>query len=208
MTPARQITLLYRSDNGYEISEAEEKAVDRAKSSATYGEIKPASVTKLLRYLDLGKNDVLYDLGSGVGKTVLQAALTVPSARHVGIELVPSRHKCAMRMLKKLKAQGLLGNTDVRFRKGDILRARLGDATVLYTCSTAFPEEFMNLLAAKVSRLREGIRLVSLQDLDPNPYFEEEHQLTLDVSWRPAAAVHVYRLTKQRKPRAPYEVTW
>lgn len=208
MTPARRITQLYRIEHGYEISDAEKRAVAKSKSSAIYGEIKPGAMTKLLHYLDLGGDDVLYDLGSGVGKTVLQSALTVPNARHVGIELVPSRHNTAVRMLKRIRAEGLLGDTDVRLRKADILRARLSDATVLYTCSTAFPSEFMNLLAAKLSRLPEGIRLVSLQDLDPNPYFEEERELKLDMSWKPRASVHVYRLTKQRKAHKPYEVTW
>jgi len=78
------------------------------------------------------------------------------------------------------------------------MRARLGDATVVYTCSTAFSTPFMNQLAARLARLRPGLRWVSTQDLDNNPWFALEELHRLDMSWRRHSKVHVYRLLRSR----------
>ena len=171
----------------------------RAGSSPTYGEITPTAVARLVESLDPGPDDVFYDLGSGLGKVVLQVAMTRRLARCVGLELAPARHRVAVEVLGQAREEGLLRTEDVRLREQDILRARMPDATLVYCCSTAFPDPFMMAIARKLARREEGLRLATLLDLDENPWFSLEQVLRLDMTWRRRSKVHVYRLTRRRR---------
>lgn len=192
-SPRALLRELYRDEFGYDVSEADEARVTAARSSSTYGELMPAAVEALCRHLRLGPDDAFYDLGSGLGKVVLQLAMQAPLRRCIGIELVGARHRVARRMLEQVRAQGLLCARECGFRHGDMMRARIGDATVVYTCSTAFSTELMHALAARLSRLPSGVRWVSTQDLDEDPWWRLEQVLRLDMSWRRRSKVHVYR---------------
>ena len=72
-------------------------------------------------------------------------------------------------------------------------------ATLVYCCSTAFPDPFMMAIARKLARREEGLRLATLLDLDENPWFSLEQVLRLDMTWRRRSKVHVYRLTRRRR---------
>lgn len=197
--PRTAIRRLYADRWGYDVSRAEESRVKASEGSSTYGEMMPSAVDRLVDALDLEPHDVFYDLGSGMGKVVIQVAMTVEIAACVGIELVDSRHKTACDVLATAREQGVLRTSNVRFRNRDMLRARCSDATVIYTCSTAFSDGFMTKLVSRLARLRPGVRLASLLDLDENPWFALEDVLRLDVTWRRNAKMHVYRLHKQRR---------
>jgi SAM-dependent methyltransferase len=170
-----------------------------ANSSHTYGEIMPTATDRLIEHLHLRKDDVFYDLGSGVGKVVLHVALRAPIRRVVGVELARRRHRIARRMLDEVRATGLLRAQECELRCADFMRAPLHDATVIYTCSTAFSTPFMNELCARLARLTTGLRWVSTQDVDENPWFQLEDVLRLDMSWRRRSKVHVYRLERSRR---------
>ena len=196
--PRSVIRRIYGDAHGYELSKRDESRVKATRSSPTYGEIMPTATARMVEQLGLGRGDVFYDLGSGIGKVVLQVAMSAPLDRCVGIELVGSRHRIAQRMLARAEQTGLLRARECGFRQSDFMRARIGDATVIYTCSTAFSTPFMNQLAARLARLRPGLRWVSTQDLDDNPWFTLEGIHRLDMSWRRRSKVHVYRLHRKR----------
>jgi len=185
--------------HGYELDEADDERVRATNSSPTYGEIMPTATDRLIEHLRLRKDDVFYDLGSGVGKVVLHVALRAPIRRVVGVELARSRHRIARRMLDQVRAMGLLRASECELRCADFMRAPLHDATVVYTCSTAFSTPFMNELCTRLARLTTGLRWVSTQDLDDNPWFVLEDVLRLDMSWRRKSKVHVYRLERSRR---------
>jgi hypothetical protein len=65
--------------------------------ASTYGEITPAGFRALARRVGLGAQDVFVDLGSGVGRAVVQAALENGVRRSAGVELAASRHERAAR---------------------------------------------------------------------------------------------------------------
>jgi len=196
--PRSVIRRLYGDRDGYTLSRDDEARVLATRSSPTYGEIMPTAAAHLIERLKLGRGDVFYDLGSGLGKLVLQVALSAFVERSVGIELVRSRHLVAQDMLARLRSTTKLRARRCQLRCSDFMRARLGDATVVYTCSTAFSTPFMNQLAARLARLRPGLRWVSTQDLDNNPWFALEELHRLDMSWRRRSKVHVYRLLRSR----------
>lgn len=90
---------------GYSLEEAERVAIEAASSpqdeakgecgEATYGEITPRGLAFLLHHANASSGDVFADIGSGVGRAVLQAALQFPLRAAVGIELSSSRHATA-----------------------------------------------------------------------------------------------------------------
>ncbi|MEM6993482.1 MAG: hypothetical protein AAF721_23410 [Myxococcota bacterium] len=196
--PRNAIRHLYADRWGYDVSRAEESKVQATEGSSTYGEIMPTALDELIDALDMDDGDTFFDLGSGMGKVVLQVAMTVAIKRCVGIELVDSRHKIAQEVLVQAREQKLLKTDDVTFRNSDMLRARLTGATVLYTCSTAFSDEFMAKLVHRLARLPVGIRLATLLDIEDNDWFELDDVLRLDVTWRRRAKMHVYRLVRRR----------
>lgn len=194
--PRAVIRRAYRKvDDGFWIPQAEEQKIRAASSSPTYGEMTPTSVRRLAEHLALGPRDVFYDLGSGVGKVVNQIAISAPVARCVGVELSPSRVRTARKVLRHLRADGLVRAAQVSFRQQDILAARIRDATVVYTCSTAFPWTFLGALCDKVAGLGKPITFVSVQELVPRDDFELQATLRLDMTWQRRDYVYVYRVT-------------
>ncbi len=193
LDPRVHLRLLYRGIDGFEISRQDERQVARSRGSSIYGELQPTATLRLLERLDLGPDDVFYDLGAGVGKVVLLAALTTSVGRAVGIELARGRFEAAERAFTQARRERLPGARRAVMRNADLLTTELDDATVIYSCSTAFSTPFMRKLTRRLATLPRLRLFASLQDLDPHPAFEPCDVLRLDASWRRATQVHVYR---------------
>jgi len=127
---------------------AQEKAPD-----APFVPTPVAVVERMLELAKVGKDDVVYDLGSGDGRMVITAAYRY-GARGVGIELNPVWVRDAQRYAETLKVADL-----VTFRVDDLFTADLREATVV----TLYLLPWMNRkLAPKFrSELKPGARIVS-----------------------------------------------
>lgn len=154
----------------------------------------PAATFQLLEALELGRGDVFYDLGCGVGKVVVAAAMVTRARRCVGIELAADRLARARRVVGRATREGLVPRRRVVLRHDDIASAELDDATVLYTCSTAFPTPFTRAVMRRVAALGRPVTFASAQVLDDHPAFELERTLRLDMSWKRRTKVYVYRV--------------
>lgn len=188
-----RVRRIYRLLDGFEIPREDERAVERSRGSATYGELMPTATVRMLEQLQLSRADVFYDLGAGVGKVVLLAALTTPVARAVGIELARRRVELGTRALARARAERLSGAERAALHEDDMLRCPLEDATVVYTCSTAFSSAFMRKLVRRLAKLPKLRTLVSLQDFDEHRSFELAGVARLDASWKRRTRVHFYR---------------
>ena len=112
-----------------------------------------AVVEAMLRIARVTSTDVVYDLGSGDGRIVIEAARTY-GARGVGVELHPELVKQAREGARKA------GVADkVTFVQADLFKTDLSPATVV----TLYLSPSINLrLRSKFEReLRPGARLVS-----------------------------------------------
>ena len=110
-------------------------------------------VAMMLETAKVGKDDVVYDLGSGDGRIVVTAAKE-RGARGVGYDIDPVRIAEANENAKKA------GVTDrVRFVQGDLFQADLSEATVvtLYL----LPDINLKLRPKLLAELRPGTRVVS-----------------------------------------------
>ncbi len=206
MTPQevrKRLRAIYQElDDGFDdLSRDDERAIRATRSSSTYGEIMPAATAHLLETLQPGPRDVLYDLGSGVGKFVLQAAMSLKAKKIVGLELAHARNDIANDALSLAKQHKYLLTRNVELRCADVLQADLTDATIIYTCSTAFPPAFMKRLATKLATLRKGLVFATLQDFDDERYFDLIEVHRLDMSWARRTPVYIYRLERPRKPK-------
>jgi hypothetical protein len=110
-------------------------------------------VDEMLSMAKVGKNDVLYDLGSGDGRIVITAAQRF-GTRGVGYDLDPERISEARENARRA------GVTDrVRFELQDIFTAKISDATVV--TMYLLPDVNLRLRPKLLAELRPGTRIVS-----------------------------------------------
>ena len=112
------------------------------------------AVDAMLKVAKVGKDDVVYDLGSGDGRIPIMAVQKYNAARAVGIDINPERIKEAQ---ANLKAAGV--GDRVRFLNEDLFQADISDATVvtLYL----LPSLNLKLLPKLLSDVKPGTRIVS-----------------------------------------------
>jgi precorrin-6B methylase 2 len=110
-------------------------------------------VAEMLKVANVGKNDVLYDLGSGDGRIVITAAKQF-GTRGVGIDIDPERIKDANENAKKA---GVADRT--RFILGDIFEADFTEATVV--TMYLLQDVNMRLRPKLLKDLKPGTRIVS-----------------------------------------------
>ena len=111
------------------------------------------NVDEMLRLAQIQPSDVVYDLGSGDGRIVIAAARDW-GARGVGIEIDP---KLVAESRERAQREGVANR--VSFREGDVLKAAVGDATVV-TMYLLTP--LVNRLRPKLlAELKPGTRIVA-----------------------------------------------
>jgi ribosomal protein L11 methylase PrmA len=112
-------------------------------------------VDKMLEMAQVGKGDVLYDLGSGDGRIAVTAAKRY-GIRAVGIDIDPQRIAEANENARRNGVAGL-----VQFRREDLFKAKFGEATVvtLYL----LPDLNVKLRPRLLAELKPGTRIVSHQ---------------------------------------------
>ena len=112
----------------------------------------PEVVHAMLELAKVGPNDLVYDLGSGDGRIVIEAARAF-GARGVGIDIDPQRVSDAN---ANAKAAGVTGR--VNFIRGDLFETDFSAASVV----TLFLWPHINLkLRPQLQKLRPGTRIVS-----------------------------------------------
>jgi len=143
-------------------------------------------VDEMLRLVSVGKNDVVYDLGSGDGPIVIAAARTY-GARGVGFEL-----DAGLVSQSTENARGAGVAHLVEFRHQDVVTVDLSPATVVTIYLSR--EANLKLRPALQTQLRAGARVVThdydMGDWKPEairPLVDESGRLRTLYLWRIAA---------------------
>ncbi len=124
----------------------------------TYGEVPfvptpPEVIDRMLELAQVKSEDVIYDLGSGDGRVLIQAAKRY-GARGVGVEIDADLVRTAQRNAAKEKVDHL-----VEFRTGDALATDVSPATVVTLYM--LPEFNAKLRPIFDQQLKPGARVVS-----------------------------------------------
>lgn len=190
------------SADGFHAPRAERAEVDQTagEGAARYGEITEVGARQLLRWLAPGPDDAFFDLGSGAGRFVVQAAVSTAVGRAVGIELSPWRDHCARTLLAAVCAElsedaaaALRART--KLSVGDLRTADVGAATIAYIGATCFPAA---LLHAAAKHLAENApRLHTLMTTQPlsgvhATRWTQRGAVDVPMSWSASEPVFIY----------------
>jgi len=191
---------LFKDKSGFGIPSEETEIIRSRGGAPTYGEISYKAVDTVLNDLFITDEDILYDLGSGVGKMVLQSYLSFPFKKVVGVELSTKRFTQSVEAKDLLEEKGLMNSKRaILFLQEDFTESDLNDATVVYLGSTCYSLDLMNRLVKKLSKLKKGLRVITLKILpDPEEYnFVLIKEYRLPMSWSKSSPVRVYELKEQ-----------
>jgi hypothetical protein len=96
----------FRGKDGHCTTDDEDEEIDRVAGeyASTFGEITSRGVRQMCNRVGMSESDIFLDMGSGVGKAVLQIALERGTKRSVGVELSRSRHRNAGKAVSALSA--------------------------------------------------------------------------------------------------------
>jgi len=120
-----------------------------------YVPTRPEVLELVFEALGLKEGDVLYDLGSGDGRIVIEAAKRYPIKKAVGIEL---RDELVKEATERVRREGLEGRVEIVH--GDFFRVPIKEATVVYMYLLTSVNE---ALKPKLKQeLRPGTRVVTL----------------------------------------------
>lgn len=128
----------------------------------------PHVVQRMLEVADIKKGDVLYDMGSGDGRIVIEAAKKF-GVRGVGIDLNP---ELVAKARENAKNEGV--SHLVEFRAQDGLTVDISEATVVTLYMFKW---FNNALKPKLQKLKPGARVVA-------------HDFDID-EWKPSRIEYV-----------------
>jgi SAM-dependent methyltransferase len=130
-------------------------------------------VNEMLGMARVGKDDVVYDLGSGDGRIVITAA-RIYGARGIGFELNADLVRRAAENARRAGVSHL-----VEFRQQDVLTVDLSPATVVTIYLSR--EANLKLRPAIQTQLRPGARVVS-HDFDMGDWPPNAVRMFLDES--------------------------
>merc|ERR1719235_2140347 len=211
-------------EGAYKIPKSDSKAVRAAAAKVgkelpiqcnedSYGEIPQESAAKLFSnpMVNLQPGETFADLGSGLGRLVVDAALVANVKRAIGVELSSSRSSAACHALSDVSkavptSQGgwraERHESAVELYEGNILdlgKDFLGKIDVAYVANLCFRPDLLNAVAVKLSRdLPDGSRVVSLRNLELNAETKRlklKGTVNLPMSWSVegyAQALYIY----------------
>ncbi|MBS0288070.1 MAG: hypothetical protein JSR17_12290 [Proteobacteria bacterium] len=169
------------------MSYSPEEAAQYAKQGVclTYGELLYPSVKKLLGKMQLTKDDVFLDLGSGAGKCAFQVFMQSDVGKVLGIEASALLHQQALQVSLTLRKEFPWfweDNRSCDFVEGNFLHSSWNQATVVYTCSTCFTQELLFAIADKINHTPSVQKVFSLRPL-PGLRIPLESVFQVECSW-------------------------
>lgn len=175
---------LYSNKSGYvRYAEGEREKYAEEGVHVTYAEMLYEGWKELIDLIEVGPDDVFYDLGSGVGKSCMQWFLEQPVKKVCGIEAMKVRHDIAAESLEQAKKDlptRFSEGREIEFIHDNIFNCDLSDATIVYVCATCFPTDVMERLGKVLSGLPKLKYIFSFKSI---PSWPETKEITLTCTW-------------------------
>jgi SAM-dependent methyltransferase len=135
------------------VSQVISNGQEKIKLDVPYEPSSEEVVRAMLEIAQVGKNDLVYDLGCGDGRIVIAAAQKT-GARGVGVDLDPERIKESLENARKANV-----TNRVQFFQQDLFQTDIGKATVVMLY--LWPEVNLKLRPKLLRELKPGTRVVS-----------------------------------------------
>ena len=139
--------------------------------------IEPNFVSRLIRCLNITKDDVFYDLGSGNGSVLFQVAF-ITGARCIGVELCPHNSELSRQAwsvlepkLARIKSKPMPEITIITGNLVDVISKPEFGATgnvVIWSSNLLMPKSITAYMAERFRTLASGCRIGCLDDLYPH----------------------------------------
>ena len=160
--------LIFKDLNGYSVSLQEKKQKETQKyiRDLIYGEI-PFELLYALFVFEpikdvMNSNGIFYDIGSGIGNTVIGSYLIGNFKRCIGIEILDSLYKIS-EIAKKRTMDIYPKNTcKIQFKHGNMLNFNFSDGDVLLFCCPNKDDNIRIEMENKFLDIKNGAIIISL----------------------------------------------
>lgn len=147
-----QYFLAYWKKNPYRI--CNQYFYEAEKKEVFYGDTWPFTIPYFVQGLPISKEDVLFDLGSGIGR-ISHWFQIIAKCKVVAIEKVP------FFIQKAKEIQQKLGNKNIEFVEEDLLKTDYSRATIIYFYASSFDDRTILKLIDKWNLLEPGVRIIT-----------------------------------------------
>jgi uncharacterized protein (TIGR03000 family) len=151
----------------------------------------PEIVDAMMKLANVGKDDVVYDLGCGDGRIVVTAVKKYNAKRGVGVDLDPERLLEAEANAKRAGVE-----TKVEFRKGDVLKIKdISEATVVML----YLSDDLNVLLRPMlqEQLKPGARIVSHRFTMGDWKADKTEKVNVDQEIEEDKLIHLWTIKKR-----------
>jgi hypothetical protein len=179
----QEIKTIYAGVDGFDLSHQEKK--DHPNLSLTYGEIELESFLALLSLAKPKAHHIFYDLGSGLGKTVLAAAKTYGFQKSYGIETLKNLHLVAQSKYKQHAPE-----LNIEFIQSDFHDIDWPDADILFINVASFISETWEALSQKLYQKPAPIIITCSKPLKLNIFTIQETKVLCSWGIVPAYIHH------------------
>lgn len=162
--------------------------------SESNGEIFYSSINKLFSEVVFNEHDVFVDLGSGLGKMVLQVYLQTAVKAVYGIELLPELHAKAQLAAKKVQqdVEPFCAERKLIFLCGDFFKIDFTPATIVFINAICFGQDIVRKLGRVLNTLPLIHTIITLRPMDNLNEFFLKKILHLEGSWD-SALCYIYQ---------------
>jgi len=181
--------IVYENIDGYEISGRAREKRGLSDPALVYGEMTLPAMEQLLAHLALAPGKVFYDLGSGIGKAVIAAALLGNFSKLVGEELIEelvtaaetARRRLVIELEKNLNPE--TARPQITFLNTDIFTVDFSDADVVFIATTCFTDFMMSQLRRRLTMLKTGSAVITMSRTLQIPVFELKEYFMAPMNW-------------------------
>ena len=156
------------------------------KKECIYGEILPSSVNRIFGHINL-ENKKILDIGSGLGKIVIQIALEYPIKEVYGIEISKKRYIVSENIKRKLDSNI---QEKICFINKDINKVDDLDYDVIFFSNLCFSEKQNNKISVLLSKKK--CILICLKELDILNKYLKYYITNVQCSWSNNINVYYY----------------
>ncbi|MBI59690.1 hypothetical protein CL657_00565 [bacterium] len=158
---------LFNGTNGYEIALKDKKMLNvESNRSFTYGEIAYDGFKAVLELLDRSDEVEFMDFGSGIGKALVCASMTLTCKRLIGIEKLPTLASVSKELLNQYNDDLKESYPDIEIpsiliSEESFDSISLNNVDVLFVSGTCFSDDVIDSIAARTHELKVGANIIS-----------------------------------------------